>query len=74
MSNTERLIRELYAIFTVQFNTQSQNAFENVFLVFISSSCQNHKIAESQNVWKSQHFYSRQSHVILHVLPSLTQK
>ena len=27
MRNTERMIRELYAIFTVQFNTQSRNTF-----------------------------------------------
>ena len=30
MNNTEQMIRELFAIFTVQFNTQCRNTFQNV--------------------------------------------
>ena len=43
--NLERMIRELKVIFTVQFNTQSRNTFQNVLpsVYFLS-------LPESQNV------------------------
>ena len=79
MRNTERMIRELHAIFTVQFNTQSRNTVlsKMPYLLFLSwrrtrwfehyTACTSYRLWESQ--YLSRYVISCQSN-----LPSCVDK